>query len=67
VTHGDAVEQIVLKTKELHANLVVVGHRHLGWLRRLVEKSVGMDLLKTAPCSILIAIEPKQNWHTDDR
>lgn len=38
--------------------LIVIGHRHLSWLGRLVDRSVGRDLLDRAPCNVLIVAEP---------
>jgi nucleotide-binding universal stress UspA family protein len=57
---GDVVEEIVLMVDEIHADLIVIGHRHLSWLRRLVERSVGADLLRLAPCSVLVAVGPER-------
>ncbi len=57
VLDGAAIEQIALLAEQLSADLIVIGHRHLSWLLRLVENSVARGLVARAPCSVLITIE----------
>jgi nucleotide-binding universal stress UspA family protein len=54
---GPVAQRIVDLAVELHANLIIIGHRRLAWLQRLVENSVGSDLLASAPCNVLIVME----------
>jgi nucleotide-binding universal stress UspA family protein len=54
---GAAAEQIALLAGRIGADLIVIGHHHLSWLGRLVENSVGWDLVARAPCSIMIVLE----------
>jgi len=54
---GQVVQQIVDLAGELKADMVIIGHRHLSWMQRLVENSVGRNLLDQAPCNVLVVIE----------
>ena len=56
--YGVTAEQIALLAKHVRADIIIIGHRHLSWLGRLVEDSVGSDLLAQAPCNVLIVVEP---------
>ncbi|WP_158240465.1 universal stress protein [Telmatospirillum siberiense] len=55
---GATAEQIALLAGELRADGIIIGHRHLSWLGRLVEGSVGSDLVARTPCDVLIVVEP---------
>lgn len=55
--NGLVTEQIVALAAEIRADLIIVGHRHLSWMARFFEKSVGRDLLENAPCNVLIVKE----------
>jgi nucleotide-binding universal stress UspA family protein len=57
---GSAAEQILQLAGRIHSDLIVIGHRQLSWLRRLVEKSVGRDLVAEAPCSIMIVLQSRE-------
>jgi len=57
---GDAIEQIALLAERLNADLIVIGHRHLSRIRRLVENSVAKGLVARSPCSVMITIETKR-------
>ena len=54
---GSVVEQIVLLAKELDADLVVMGHRYVSGLRRLLERSAAKALIDESPCSVMIIRE----------
>ena len=55
--YGDPTEEIVRLASELHANLIVVGHkRHRSLAARWWRSSVGASLLEQSPCSILVAV-----------
>jgi nucleotide-binding universal stress UspA family protein len=57
VRYGDPTEEIVQLATELHANLIVVGHkRHRSLAARWWRSSVGASLLEQSPCSILVAV-----------
>ena len=54
---GDTVEEITNFAKELKADLIVVGHRHLdGWAARWWNSSVSKALIAHAHCSVLVVI-----------
>ena len=54
---GDAVDEITQYAKEIAADLIVVGHKHLdGWAARWWRGSVSKTLIEHAPCSVLVAI-----------
>ena len=54
VTYGNPPEQIAEKAREVGADLVVIGHRTRGLWSRLANESVGVQLVKDPPCSILV-------------
>jgi len=54
---GLPAEEIARLALDLSADLIVIGHRHLSWLGRLVDRSVGRDLLDRAPCNVLVVTE----------
>ena len=54
---GAAIEQIALLAEQISADLIVIGHRHLSRLRRLVDNSVAKGVVARAPCSVMISIE----------
>jgi len=54
--NGLVSEQIVNLARDVKANLIIVGHRHLTWIQRLFENSVGHDLLTNAPCNVLVVL-----------
>jgi nucleotide-binding universal stress UspA family protein len=54
---GSVVEQIVLLARQLNADLVVMGHRYVSGLRRLLEHSAAKSLIDESPCSVMIIRE----------
>jgi len=56
---GDAPVQIAAFAEQMSADLIVIGHRHLSRLRRIVENSVARSLVARAPCSVMITLEKK--------
>lgn len=62
VCEGHAAHEIVQRATELAADLVVIGSRGLGGIRRFLLGSVSQQVMTYAPCSVLIAREP----HGDD-
>lgn len=60
ITHaalGPVSQEIAALARELGADLIVIGHRNMSWLDKLVEGSVGHSLLSYAPCSVLVVIK----------
>lgn len=54
---GDSVEQISKYAKQIDADLIVVGHRHLdSWTQRWWRGSSTRALIEYAPCSVLVVI-----------
>lgn len=58
--YGKPTEQIILSAKEIHADLIVVGHRDQGTLARWLNGSVGESILHQPPCSVLVAVKSAQ-------
>ncbi|MDK2796820.1 MAG: hypothetical protein PWQ19_370 [Tepidiphilus sp.] len=57
---GEAAPVIGEYAEEVHADLVVVGHRRRGPLDRWWHGSVGHSLLDTLPCSLLVAMKHQE-------
>ena len=54
---GDPVTEIARYAREIGADLIVVGHRHLdSWAQRWWRGSVSKALIEHAPCNVLVAI-----------
>ena len=54
---GDAVDEIARYATKISADLIVVGHKHLGsWAARWWRGSVSKALIEHAPCSVLVVI-----------
>ncbi|MGE0861743.1 MAG: universal stress protein [Gammaproteobacteria bacterium] len=54
---GDTVEEITRYAREIEADLIVVGHKHLdSWAERWWRGSTSPALIEHAPCSVLVAI-----------
>ena len=54
---GDAVIEIARYAKDIGADLIVVGHRHLdSWAQRWWRGSVSKALIEHAPCNVLVVI-----------
>ena len=57
VVVGDAVDEISRYAAKVKADLIVVGHQHLGsWAARWWRGSVSKALIEHAPCSVLVVI-----------
>lgn len=57
---GPVAREIARLARELSADLIVIGHRNLTWLDRLMDESVGVSLLACAPCSVLVVVSQEQ-------
>lgn len=54
---GDAVDEIARHAKEIGADLIVVGHKHLdSWAARWWRGSLSKSLIENASCSVLVVI-----------
>ena len=51
---GKPVEEITTLARELDADLVVIGSRGAGWLKRLVTGSVSEGVVRGVPCPVLV-------------
>jgi nucleotide-binding universal stress UspA family protein len=51
---GKPAEEITALAEELDADLVVLGSREPGWLKRLVTGSVSEGVVRGAPCPVLV-------------
>lgn len=57
VVAGDAVSEITQCARQIRADLIVVGHKHLdGWAARWWRGSVSKALIEQSPCSVLVVI-----------
>ena len=54
VAEGDVATLISRVAQEQHVRLIVIGHRHRGSFRRLVDASVAKRALDRAPCEVLV-------------
>jgi nucleotide-binding universal stress UspA family protein len=57
---GPVAQEISRLAVAIGADCIVIGHRNLSWLDRLVENSVGRDLLSCAPCNVLVVLDERQ-------
>jgi nucleotide-binding universal stress UspA family protein len=54
---GDPVLEVARYAEDIAADLIVVGHRHLGsWAQRWWRGSVSKALIEHAPCNVLVVI-----------
>ena len=59
VVMGEAIEEITKYARQVEADLIVVGHKHLGsWAARWWRGSISGALIEHAPCSVLVVILP---------
>lgn len=57
IAHGDVVESICASAKEGGYDLLVVGSRRRGAVGRIALGSVSGELVRRAPCPVLVALE----------
>jgi nucleotide-binding universal stress UspA family protein len=54
---GDAVDEIARHAREIGADVIVVGHKHLdSWAARWWRGSLSKSLIEHSPCSVLVVI-----------
>lgn len=56
---GSVIEQIASLAERINADLVIMGHRYVSGLRRLLESSAAKGLIDKSPCSVMIIREGK--------
>lgn len=54
IREGEAGEQINSVARREHADLIVVGRRNLSRFTRLIHGSTSEDVIRGAPCSVLV-------------
>lgn len=59
---GEPVEEIVGLAEELDVDLVVVGSRGAGWIRRLITGSVSEGVVRRASCPVLVVGGGEAAW-----
>jgi nucleotide-binding universal stress UspA family protein len=59
---GEPVEEIVALAEDLDADLVVVGSRGAGWMKRLVTGSVSEGVVHRASCPVLVVGGGQAAW-----
>lgn len=58
VTEGIPAWEIAGAARRIGADLIVIGHRRRGLLRRCMQTSVAKRVLDRAPCAVLVAAPP---------
>ncbi len=59
VVTGEPIEEITRHARKVNADLIVVGHKHVGSLAaRWWRGSVSKSLIEHAPCSVLCVVLP---------
>ena len=54
---SSSMDEIVRVARQIKADLIVVGHKHLdSWAQRWWRGSVSKSLIEYAPCSVLVVI-----------
>lgn len=56
VLAGDPARAILREAERLGCDLIVIGHRHLGRIERLLDPSVGQRVIERAPCPVLVEV-----------
>ncbi|MBB4864440.1 nucleotide-binding universal stress UspA family protein [Pseudomonas nitritireducens] len=56
VVAGDPARTILREAERLACDLIVIGHRHLGRIERLLDPSVGQRVIERAPCPVLVEV-----------
>jgi nucleotide-binding universal stress UspA family protein len=56
ILSGIPERSIPAYARDLHCDLIILGHHHLSTLERLVGNSVAYQVLEDAPCPVLIEV-----------
>jgi nucleotide-binding universal stress UspA family protein len=59
ILKGAPARAIVDAASEKDVSLIVMGHRHLSWVDRLLHPSICWDVLEHAHCPVLVNIDDK--------
>jgi nucleotide-binding universal stress UspA family protein len=59
ILNGAPARAIVDAASERHVFLIVMGHRHLSWMDRLLHPSICWDVLEHAHCPVLVDADNK--------
>ncbi|MEZ6068444.1 MAG: universal stress protein [Planctomycetaceae bacterium] len=62
---GHPADELLQSIESVHPDVVVVGSRGLGAVRRMLLGSVSERIVKHAPCSVLVAHAPKHGLQFD--
>ena len=54
LVNGDPVSSIVAEAKRLGSDLIVMGHRHLSRLDRMLDPSISSKVIDKAGCPVLV-------------
>lgn len=56
VLAGEPARAIIAAAERLGCDLILIGHRHLGRLERLLDPSVGQRVIERSPCPVLVEV-----------
>jgi nucleotide-binding universal stress UspA family protein len=59
ILSGTPARAIVDAALRKHVSLIVMGHRHLSWMDRLLHPSICWDVLEHAHCPVLVNVDDK--------
>ena len=59
ILSGMPARAIVDAASSNHVSLIVMGHRHLSWVDRLLHPSICWDVLERAHCPVLVNVDDK--------
>jgi malic enzyme len=62
---GEPKNEIVRKATEIRADVLIMGSRKMGTIKRTILGSVSTYCVHNAPCSVVIA-KPRQELNPDD-
>ena len=53
---GQPVEAIITKARELECELIIIGHRHLSRVGRLLDPSISAKVIDRAHVPVLVGV-----------
>ncbi|MFJ4389842.1 universal stress protein [Pseudomonas soli] len=60
---GEPAEAIIKAAKARNIDLIVMGHRHLSRLKRMLDPSIASKVIDEASCPVLIDAHPQSPRH----
>ncbi|WP_448140332.1 universal stress protein [Sphingopyxis fribergensis] len=57
---GNPAREIVAAATRMNSTMIVMGHRHLSWIDRMLHPSVCWDVLEHATCPVLVSMVEDQ-------